>query len=75
MALDRAHLARIQAVLDALVATTPETPRAVPLAILAVEDAYVALSLGLGLGLPLARIRDQHAEVRHAQTEDPDMLE
>lgn len=54
--LDQAHVACIQAVLDAL-------PEDVPLArlMLACQDAYVALGIGLGCGLTLAQIRTQHA--------------
>lgn len=54
--LDQAHVARIQAVLEAL----PENVELARL-MLACEDAYVALGLGVSCGLTLAQVRTQHA--------------
>ena len=64
--LDWAHLALVETVLRAL---PPDTP--IARAMLACEDAYVALGVGLQLGLTVGRVAALHAEtVAECQAED-----
>lgn len=59
MGLDRHHVRRVQRVLDALVGATPRVD--VPHAILACEDAGVALRIGLAFGMSVADVAAEHA--------------
>lgn len=61
MAVDRAHLARVQAVLDVLTDCYDERgpAHASALAVIACEDAIFAYTLGAKLGLSPRQVADQ----------------
>jgi hypothetical protein len=61
--MNRAHLERIRAVLEVL------TSADVPHAILACEDAQVALVLGLQMGLTVPQILAQHVAILQEQAQ------